>query len=193
MTDLPPNHSLDIGAIAASDREKLRLAITSELERMRHSLRKDDIDRLAAMIAHERDIGTNEALDGLHRELLSARDRREISDESLQSIQQLIQSARDLIESELSHELSDLKALIERGDLNTIPDFEIKQGVYFSQKFPVIAALENSRLGESFSRDLLGFFVGATDSLYEIVRTIVLLIVDTVRLPYDLAQMLRKK
>jgi hypothetical protein len=169
------------GILKEKDRE-LESRIVDSLKKLSTKLTRKDIEALLRRIEIKQDI--NE----LRREL-EKEEKLEgvtIDEATLQEIISLIREAQEAAE----RGLNELK--IDLSKLNPSLDYEANPTIYLSSKRAGTSRLEKSRLGENIILDLKGFSVGVLDSAAAILRFLVTLLGDIVRLPRDVIRAIRR-
>lgn len=111
---------------------------------------------------------------------------KEISDELLKSILDLIKESKEITQKWIE----ELK--IELGKLNESKVYEIDKQVYLSNRFPWIKKLENSELGKNIVIDIAGIIVGIGDSAVSVFKFLLGLVMDFVKLPFDVYKHIKK-
>ncbi len=170
------------GVLKEKDKLDLESRITETLKRLNGKLTKKDIDSLLSRIE------TTHSLEGMRKELVKEKklDNVEISDELLQSILDLIGESREVAKSHIE----ELKLELSR--LNPSPEYTIDNKVYLTNKFPWIKKLEESPLGKNIVLDIAGIAVGALDSAQAILKLLLWLLTDLIKLPGDVVKLIKK-
>ncbi len=162
--------------IRKSEEEKreLETRIGDTMRRLGTRLTKKEILSLASKIEASR------GLDDLKKSLESDSEiTKEIPEETLKAVMELVRQARELAESGLKELKLDL------GKTNVGRDYEIDKNAYFSNRFPWIKRFEESELGKNAIVDVEGFLLGTLDSAASIVKLLFLLLKDFFLLPAD--------
>lgn len=112
--------------------------------------------------------------------------------ESYAEIRRIIAEIRSLSGSDLRRLKEDILSAERKIRANPSIFVSIDEAVYPSHALEWAKKLEDSPLGDSILKDVAGLAVGAADSAYAVLRLLVDLLVDLVRLPADVADLVRR-
>lgn len=156
------------------------------LERLRRSrVSANGLESLRTLMA------TSASLEDLQRRLEKAEGTFDA--ESYGEIQRIIAEIRSLSGSDLRKLKEDILSAERKIRTNPSVFVSIDENAYPSHALEWVRKLEESPLGESLWRDAAGLAVGAADSAYAVLRLLVDLLVDLVRLPADVADLVRRR
>jgi hypothetical protein len=132
---------------------------------------------------------TTASLEDLQRKL--EKSEESFDAESFAEIKRIISEIRSLSETDLRRLKEDI--LRADRDIRTNPSVfvTIDENAYPSHSLDWVKRLEESPLGESLLRDMAGLAVGVADSGYAVLRLLVDLLMDLVRLPADVIRLAR--
>lgn len=168
----PVTPEINAGILKEKDRSDLEGRIVDTMRKLGSKMTKKEILALAQKIE------ASKGLDELKKSLESeAKLSKEIPEDVLKEVWQLIQEAREITESGLK----ELKLEIVR--VNPTKEYEIDASTYYSNRFPWVKRLEETELGKSVVIDVEGFLVGALDSAVSVVKLLLALVGDLFLLP----------
>ncbi len=130
-------------------------------------------------------VEASQSLDSLRQELSIRRtgeQQTEISDEAIQTVLDLIREAREMVDSGLR------ELRIDVASLNPTRWREIDPSVYPTSRYLWTQKLENSPLGKNILIDIAGVTVGIVDSVIALVQILLTIVLDVVRLPWDIME-----
>lgn len=173
-----------INAGILKDKEKLEIEteLIDTLKTMSQRLTKKDINSLLSRV----EVG--KGLEGLRQELQKEKklDSVEFSDETLQTILDLIRESKSIEQELTKNNIDELK--LEISKLNPSIEYEIDKQAYLTNRFPWIKRFENSELGKNIVIDIAGIAVWALDSAQAIFKFLLRLLVDLAKLPIDIVK-----
>ncbi|EKE29153.1 MAG: hypothetical protein ACD_2C00218G0002 [uncultured bacterium (gcode 4)] len=163
------------------EKDELEWRIVETLKKLNWKLTKKEIMELFHRIE------VSKGLDGLKSELEKEKKLwwKEITDELLWSILDLIKEAKEVAQKWIE----ELK--FELNKLNESKFYEIDKKAYLSSRFPWVKKLEDSELGKNIVLDMAWIAVGLADSAEAVFRLLLDLIMDLIKLPRDLARKLK--
>ena len=180
--DTPRVEKIDPGILKSRDDKDLEGRIVTTMRGLGSKLTRKEILSLASKIE------ASASLDELRKNLESdGKIGKEIPEEALRAVMDLISQARELAESGLE----ELKLEVAR--IPETKEYEIHPEVYFSKKFPWVKRLEESELGKNLVIDVAGFLVGSIDSAISATRLLFLLLKDFFLLPIQVIRSLNER
>ena len=179
----PKKIEISAWILKEKDKDDLEWRIVETLKKLNWKLTKKEILELFHRVE------VSKWLDGLKKELEKEKMLwwKEITDELLNSILDLIKEAKEVAQKwieELKFELS---------KLNESKFYQIDKKAYLSSKFPWVKKLEDSELGKNVVIDIAGIIVWLGDSAEAIFKLFLDLIKDLIMLPRDLAKKFSKQ
>jgi hypothetical protein len=172
----------EAGVLKEKEKKDLETRIVDTMRNLGSKLTKKEILALASKIE------VSKGLDELKKNLESEGGiGKEIPEEALRAVMDLVRGARELAESGLA----ELKLEISKTAIGK--DYEIDLSTYFSHRFPWIKRLEESELGENVVIDVAGFLVGSVDSAVAAAKLLLLLVRDLFLLPAHAVRHYRSK
>ncbi|EKE28817.1 MAG: hypothetical protein ACD_3C00007G0002 [uncultured bacterium (gcode 4)] len=179
----PKKIEISAWILKEKDKDDLEWRIVETLKKLNWKLTKKEILELFHRVE------VSKWLDGLKKELEKEKMLwwKEITDELLNSILDLIKEAKEVAQKwieELKFELS---------KLNESKFYQIDKKAYLSSKFPWVKKLEDSELGKNVVIDIAWIIVWLGDSAEAIFKLFLDLIKDLIMLPRDLAKKFSKQ
>ena len=171
------------GILKKKEQQDLETRILETLKHLNNKLTKKEISSLLSRLE------ATHSLEDLRKELQKEKkiDQSILSDETLQSILDLIRESRDLVKSNIE----ELK--LEISKLNPSLEYELDHDrAYITKRFPWIKKMEESPLYKNIVIDVAGVAVGAIDSAYAVLKLFLRLLVDLVKLPKDVVKAMKR-
>jgi hypothetical protein len=182
-----PEFAINTGILKDKEKREIETELIDTLKTMSRKLTKKDIDSLLSRV----EVG--KGLEGLRQALQKEKklDSVEFSDETLQTILDLIRESKSIEQELTKNNIEELR--LEISKLNPSAEYEIDKQIYLTNRFPWIKRFENSELGKNIIIDIAGIAVGALDSAQAIFKFLLRLLVDLVKLPVDVVKELSHK
>jgi hypothetical protein len=164
------------------EKDELEWRIVETLKKLNGKLTRKEIMELF----HRVEVG--KWLDGLKKELEKEKKLwwKEITDELLGSILDLIKEAKEITQKWIE----ELK--FELNKLNESKFYEIDKNAYPSTSFHWVKKFEDSELGKNPVIDIVWIVVWLWDSAEAVFKLLLDLIMDLIKLPRDLAKKISK-
>lgn len=144
---------VDAGVLKEKEKREVEAELIDTLKTMSQKLTKKDIDSLLSRV----EVGRG--LEGLRQELQKEKKLNtvEFSNETLQTILDLIRESHDLEKQLTKSNIEELR--LELTKLNPTLEYELDKQIYLTNRFPWIKRFEESELGKNIIIDLAGITV----------------------------------